>query len=313
MKVFRYVACLAVVLLVPAGSAYAADDGIPVNRTQYANRQMLPDFTATPCPNDPRTLTQVNGNLYRLTTGGHNGLVLITSEGAILIDPARTCTAAWFRDEIKNRFSVPVKYVIYSHVHADHTSGSQVFQEDGALVVAHRNALEPIVGEKLAMAVPDRIFDRDMKITLGGETVLLHYVASSHSNSMIMVMFPKYRALQCTDVCGNHSMPFNDFPDFYYDGFVETLNWVLEQDVDVIDPGHGSLAKREDQKLVRDYVVDLHQQVLDLLRKGQSWDQLYRNVRFSDDVKKWSNYDQNHILNTLGMYRWVSDHRRGEW
>ena len=65
--------------------------------------------------------------------------------------------------------------------------------------------------------------------------------------------------------------------------------------------------------MARDYVVDLHQQVLTLLQKGQSWDQLYRNVHFSDDIQKWSNYDQNHILNVLGMYRWVSDHRRGEW
>jgi hypothetical protein len=89
MKIFRYVPCLLAVSLALAGSAFAADDGIPVDRAQYSNRQMLPDFTATPCPNDPRTLTQVNGNLYRLTTGGHNGLVLITSEGAVLRGPAR--------------------------------------------------------------------------------------------------------------------------------------------------------------------------------------------------------------------------------
>lgn len=313
MKILCCVAYIVAGVLLLAGRGLAGDDGLPVDRSQYANRQMLPDFTAAPCPNDPRTLTQVKGNLYRLTTGGHTGLVLISSEGAVVVDPARTCTAAWFRDEIKNKFHQPVKYVIYSHVHADHISGSQVFQQDGALVVAHRNTVEPIVGEKLAMAVPDRVFDKDMKITLGDETVLLHYVAASHSNSMIMIQFPKYKALQCTDVCGNHSMPFNDFPDFYYDGYVETLNWVLEQDVEVIDPGHGPLANKEDEKLTRDYVVDLHNQVLDLLRKGQSWDQLYRNVRFSDDVKKWTNYDQNHILNILGMYRWVADHRRGEW
>ena len=56
-----------------------------------------------------------------------------------------------------------------------------------------------------------------------------------------------------------------------------------------------------------------HQQVLDLVRKGQSWDELYRNVKFSDEVKKWTGYDQMHVLNILGMYRWVSNHRRGEW
>jgi hypothetical protein len=57
----------------------------------------------------------------------------------------------------------------------------------------------------------------------------------------------------------------------------------------------------------------LHQRVLDLVRAGQSWDQLYRNVHFTDDVRKWTGFDTMHILNILGMYRWVSNHRRGEW
>ena len=60
-------------------------------------------------------------------------------------------------------------------------------------------------------------------------------------------------------------------------------------------------------------MIDLHQQVLDLVQAGQSWDQLYRNVRFSDEVKKWIGYDTMHTLNVMGMYRWVSNHRRGAW
>jgi hypothetical protein len=60
-------------------------------------------------------------------------------------------------------------------------------------------------------------------------------------------------------------------------------------------------------------MVDLHQQVLNLIRQGESWDDLCRNVRFSDERKKWTGYDQMRILNIMGMYRWVSPHRRGEW
>ena len=168
----------------------------------------------------------------------HSGLVLITSEGALVIDPAMTCTAGWLRDEIKRRFNVPVKYVVLTHAHADHISGAQILQQDGATVIANQRAIEPIVGEKIPTAVPDRVFDQDMTIRLGGETVQLHRVAPSHSDSMIMVLFPKYRALQCTDVCEAKSMPYNDFLDFYYPGWIETLDWVLKQDVDVIDIGH---------------------------------------------------------------------------
>jgi glyoxylase-like metal-dependent hydrolase (beta-lactamase superfamily II) len=314
--------CVALILALAAGTlwdlcAFAADDGIPVNRAQYANRPVLPDFTAPECPDNPRDLEQIKGNLYRHTTGAglavHSGLVLVTKEGALVIDPAMTCTATWLRDEIKRRFDVPVTYVVYTHAHADHISGAQVFQNDGAVIVANQRTVEPIVGEKLPTAVPDRVFDRDMTVTLGGETVRLHRVAPSHSDSMIMVLFPGYKALQCTDVCESKSMPYNDFLDFYYDGWIETLDWVLQQDVDVIDVGHYSPATKADIAAERAYMIDLHQQVLDLVRAGQSWDQLYRNVRFSDEVKKWTAFDTMHTLNVLGMYRWVSNHRRGEW
>jgi glyoxylase-like metal-dependent hydrolase (beta-lactamase superfamily II) len=298
-------------------SAFAADDGIFVDRSQYANRPLLPDFTAAACPDTPRVFEQIKGNLYRHTTGAglavHSGLVLVTKEGALVIDPGMTCTATGLRDEIRRRFNVPVKYVVFTHGHADHISGGQIFQNDGALVVSNQRALEPIIGEKIPTAVPDRIFDKDMTITLGGENVLLHRVAPSHSDSMIMVLFPGYKALQCTDACESKSMPYNDFLDFYYDGWIETLDWVAQQDVDVIDVGHYNPATKADEAALRAYLVDLHQQVLALVRSGQLWDQLYRNVRFSDEVKKWTGFDTMHTLNVLGMYRWVTNHRRGEW
>jgi glyoxylase-like metal-dependent hydrolase (beta-lactamase superfamily II) len=274
-------------------------------------------LTAAPCAANPRGLEQVKGNLYRHTTGAglavHSGLVLVSSEGALVIDPAMTCTAGWLRDEIQRRFNVRVTYVVYTHAHADHISGAQILQNDGAVVVANQRALEPIIGEKLPTAVPDRVFDRSMTITLGGETVQLHYVAPSHSDSMIMVLFPGHKALQCTDVCESKSMPYNDFLDFYYPGWIETLDWVLQQDVEIIDVGHYSPASKSDIAAERAYVVDLHQQVLDLVRSGQSWDELYRNVKFGDQVRKWVGFDSMRTLNILGMYRWVSSHRRGAW
>lgn len=139
-----FLAVAAIAVAVPQ-SIRAQDDGIPVDRARYANRALLPDFTAPDCPNNPRSLVQLKDNLYRHTTGAglavHSGLVLITREGALLIDPAMTCTAGWLRDEIRNRFHVAVKYVVLTHAHADHISGAQVFQKDGAIVVANMRAM----------------------------------------------------------------------------------------------------------------------------------------------------------------------------
>jgi glyoxylase-like metal-dependent hydrolase (beta-lactamase superfamily II) len=105
---------------------------------------------------------------------------ICTKEGALVIDPVMTCTAGWLKDEIKKRFNVPVKYVVYPHAHADHISGGQVFRQDGAIIVANQRAIEPIVGEKIPTAIPDKVgYDH----LLGGETVKLHRVAPSHSDN----------------------------------------------------------------------------------------------------------------------------------
>lgn len=318
-KIFRLMTRLLIgaSACLPIHLAVAADNGQNLDGSSYKNRIKLPDFTAKDCPSTPRDLVQVKGNLYRHTTGAglavHSGLVLVTKEGALVIDPAMACTSTWLYDEITKRFNVPVKYVVYTHAHADHISGANVFAEHGATIVANRRAVEPIVGEKIDTALPTRVFDEDMQITLGGETVLLHHVSPSHSDSMTMVLFPGYKALQCTDVCESKTMPYNDLLDFYYTGWIDTLDWVAKQDVEFIDVGHYTPATKADQLALRTYMVDLHQQVLDLVRAGQSWDQLYRNVKFSPEVQQWTGFATMKMANVQGMYRWVENHRRGVW
>ena len=69
-------------------------------------------------------------------------------------------------------------------------------------------------------------------------------------------------------------MPCNDFLDFYYDGWINTLDCVIAQDVDIIEIGHYTPATKAEQVALREYMVDLHKQVLALERAGQSWDRL---------------------------------------
>ncbi|HEX7757293.1 MAG TPA: MBL fold metallo-hydrolase [Niabella sp.] len=308
-------------LLIASGTTFGQDPhltgGEYIDQSWYKNRETLPDIFGKPDPGLAKTLTQVRGNLYRHTNGVlpalHSGLVLITKEGAIVIDPALTQAAIWLNEEIQRRFHVPVKYVILTHAHYDHAGGSQVFQQAGAKVIIQKNGLEPIIGEKLPVAVPDVVFDKQLKISLGDETVLVCHIAPSHSNNLSVILFPKYKAMQLTDVGESRTMPYNDFLDFYYDGWMETLDWVLKQDVDYIDVGHYTPATLEDIRKEREYMNELHQQVLNFVRDGRSWDQLYRDVKFSDEVKTWNGFDAMNKLNILGMYRWVTNHRRGVW
>jgi len=82
---------------------------LPSTRQPTPIGRCCPTSPLAACPNNPRGPAQIKGNLYRPTTGAalavHSGLVLITNEGALVIDPVMTCTAGWLKDEIKKRFN----------------------------------------------------------------------------------------------------------------------------------------------------------------------------------------------------------------
>ncbi len=284
--------------------------------TEEADRSVGPDPHAEPNPNERHAIVKVRDNLYRFEVGQgraqHSSLFLDTTEGIILTDPIQTSAARWLRSELKQRFNKPVKYVIYSHGHFDHIGGGQVFQEDGATVVAHENAVEPIVGERLPTAIPDETFKKNRTLTLGGEQVELAFVAPNHSNSMIMIHFPKQRAMMAVDFCPVGALPYNDFLDFYYDGWMESLHWLNRQDFDTLEGGHYDLGTKKEVGINIEYMQSLHDQVLALVRAGQSWDQLWRNVKL-DKFKDRIGYADMRVLNIEGMFRWVSNHRRGIW
>lgn len=319
MKTVQALTLAAGIAAVLSAPAFALSDTTEaVDKAALPRAQPLADPTADQCDVE-KSFTQIKDGLWRHTNGSfpatHSGLVLVTDEGALVIDAGNTCVAKWLKDEIKAKTGADVKYVVQTHGHFDHLAGTQVFQEAGATVIAQRNAVEAITGEKLPVAIPDRVFDTEAEIELGGQKVLLHHEpAGSHSNSMVQVVFPAQRAMQCTDVCQAKTFPYMDFLDFYYDGWIRTLDWVAQQDVDVIDIGHYEPGTKEDQAALRSYMVDLHDQVLDLSRQGMVWDQLWRKVTAGNDHKEdWFGYANMRWANIVGMHRWVDNHRRGVW
>jgi glyoxylase-like metal-dependent hydrolase (beta-lactamase superfamily II) len=231
-------------------------------KSKGAGRTVGRDPHAEPDPDERHAIVKVRDNLHRFEVGRgrrqHSSLLLETGDGIILTDPIQTSAARWLRDELKRRSDKPVKYVIYSHAHFDHIGGGQVFQEDGATVVAHENAVEPIIGEGLPTVVPDETFQRRATLALGGDRVELTFVAPSHSNSMIMIHFPRQGAMMAVDICPVGALPFNDFLDFYYDGWMESLRWLDRQDFDVLDGGHYDLGTKKEVSINIEYMQSLH-------------------------------------------------------
>ena len=160
--------------------------------------------TSVAAQDTTRAITKIAGDLYRFQNNFHVSVFLVTDEGIIATDPINAEAATWLKGELASRFGVPVRYVIYSHDHADHISGGEVFA-DTAIFVAHENAKADIIGENRPTAVPDITFSDSLVIELGGKTAELRHLGRNHSDNSIVVNFPAERTLLRGRLCsGRH-------------------------------------------------------------------------------------------------------------
>jgi glyoxylase-like metal-dependent hydrolase (beta-lactamase superfamily II) len=260
---------------------------------------------AQPAPQ--REITQIQGDLYRFRNAGHFSVFLVTPAGIIASDPIDAEAARWLKAELGKRFAKPVKYLIYSHDHADHISGGEIFA-DTAVVIAHENAKAAILKERLPTAVPDLTFSDRMGVELGGKRIELVYLGKNHSDNSIVMRFPDERVLFAVDFIPIKSLPFRDLQDSYIDEWIESLKKAEALDFDILAPGHGPLGKKEDVGLMRVYLEELRDQVAQQLKAGKSVDEIKRSVTM-EKYRSWGSY-QNYLPHNIeGMARYIQSQR----
>ena len=256
-----------------------------------------------------RAIIQIAGDLYRLQNNFHFSVFLVTPEGVIATDPVNAEAASWLKAEIAERFGKPVKYLIYSHDHADHISGGEVFA-DSAVVVAHENAKRTIIGEKRPTAVPQVTFSDQMTIELGGKTVELRYLGRGHSDNMIVMRFPAERAVYTVDFISVKRVAFKTLSDAYFPEWIDAIKRVEAMDFDILVPGHGPIGVKADAADHRAYLEDLYGAVLAAARAGQSLEEMQASITL-EKYKDWGQYEAWRPLNIEGMLKQVNLHRRG--
>ena len=278
-----------------------------------------------------RAITQVSGDLYRFQNNFHYSVFLVTDEGVIATDPIDADAARWLEAQIRERFGKEIRYLIYSHDHRDHSAGGEVWA-DTATVVAHAN--RTIIGENLPTAVSEITFTDRMTIELGGKTVELHYPGRSHSDNLIVMLFPAERALFAVDFISTRRLPYRDFSDAYLPDWVDAIDYVTDLDFDTLLPGHGAIGTRQDAVAAGravvaavafdaeqipfgpvavdhgEYIRKLYQRTLAAARAGKSLEQAQQEITMSE-YSDWGQYEAWRALNVKGMYEHVQMHRRG--
>lgn len=256
-----------------------------------------------------RSISKITGDLYRFQNDFHYSVFLVTADGIIVTDPINADAARWLKMELTKRFNKPIKYLIYSHDHVDHSAGGEVFA-DTAIVVAHENAKAAIIGEQRPTAVPDITFSDQMTIELGGKRVELSYAGRSHSDNMTVMRFPAERAVFAVDFIPVKAVAWKNMTDAYIPDWMDAIARVEAMDFDILVPGHGDLGTKADATAFRGYMEALYEAVLKGARQGKSLEAMQQHIKL-EKYKDWHNYDVDLPLNIEGMYNQIKLHRRG--
>ncbi len=261
-----------------------------------------------PRPDDE--ITKLADDVYLFRHKFHQSIFITTPKGVIVTDPISSDAAAWLKAKIKTLTDQPVRYVIYSHHHNDHITGGSVFA-DTALFVSQTAARPKILqAADLQTPVPDLTFTDRMSIDLGGKHVELIYTGRNHSDNSLVVLLPQNRLLFAVDFIPVETVAYRALPDGYPDEWIGSLRQVEGLEFDTLVPGHGKIGTREHVRMFRGYLQDLRAAVQEQVQKGVSLEEAKKNVQLPK-YEQWVRYADWFPENVEGMYRYLSEQRKG--
>jgi glyoxylase-like metal-dependent hydrolase (beta-lactamase superfamily II) len=237
-------------------------------------------------------------------------------DGVIIVDTCGAKVADRLLAAVKRLSGKPLRFVINTHAHGDHTGGDAVLQKL-APVIAHHNvrkrmeAGNEVTRDKPAPpeALPVITFDDEMILHLNGEEIRLLHLPPGHTDGDVVVFFSKANVVCMGDV---FISPAASFGDRWYGGgmlgLIESLEFVLPQipnDAKIV-PGHGKISTRADVVRGLEVLKGMKAVVDDAVRSGKTLQQLQAERPFDqwrDSVPQWSSSDKS-------LDGWVKDFYR---
>jgi glyoxylase-like metal-dependent hydrolase (beta-lactamase superfamily II) len=205
-----------------------------------------------------------------------NSTALVTNEGVILVDDKFPTDYNNILAEIKKFTNQPVRYVVNTHHHGDHSGGNELAQKMGAVVVANQNALANMIDANQP-GVANIGFKDHAVLRLGGKTAELFYFGRSHTNGDTVVLFPAQRTLAAGDMF-TYGDATPELIDYAGGGsakeWPQTLAGALQLDFDTVVPGHGVVTKKAEMAKFRESTITLNNRVRQLVREEKSRDEI---------------------------------------
>jgi len=233
--------------------------------------------------------TLLGGNVYGIDGQGARMAALVGPEGILLVDAQSPAVTDRIVAALKEISPAPIRFLVNTHVHADHTGGNENFGKLGVTILGRPNLLEQLVhpvpatnGQipppSPASALPIILFDNPVTINLDDETVQLIPLPPSHTNGDTAVKFVKANVLMTGDVFRSEGFPT---PTEVNGGTIMGLLQSIEKFLQITDantkvvPGHGPVTDRAALVFHREVIVTVRDRVRQAIREGKTLDQVH--------------------------------------
>jgi len=224
-------------------------------------------------------------NLSLLSGPGGNVVVLSGPDGKIVVDTFLSPAWPKLKETLDGLGNAPLKVVIDTHWHFDHTDNNAPLHGAGATVLAHENTKKrmsephdlPVLGLHFppspAEALPQQTFAASHKLQANGETLALQHFSPAHTDTDIYIHFQKANVIHMGDTFFNHLYPFIDSgTGGKISGMIAAADRILplaDNDTKIV-PGHGPLGNKADLVQFRDMLVTARDRVQKLKSAGKS-------------------------------------------
>ncbi len=202
-----------------------------------------------------------------------NVTALVTDEGVVLIDTKFAIDYDNIAGLLAEVTDQPVRYVVNTHYHDDHSGGNGLLQAEGATVLASENARIKMLDNGREAGLPNITIEDTGSIHIGGSVVDLYYFGRAHTDGDIVAHLPEQGVLVAGDIYANDpGRP--EYIDYAGGGsareWPRTLDRALALEFDTVVPGHGTVVGREGLESFRDDTVRLREMVQSMIRQGRS-------------------------------------------
>ena len=251
--------------------------------------------------------TKVAGNIYMLQGAGGNIAASIGDDGIVIVDDQFAPLADKIQASLKSLgiTSKPVRFVINTHYHGDHTGGNAPFSNAGSTVIAQDNVRKRMEsggtagnGSSIHMdnkaaekaALPIITFEHDVTVHLNGEDIRALHFPAGHTDGDSIIFFPKNNVVHMGDDFVRYGFPFIDVAS---GGSVQGMIAAMEKataqlpaDVKVI-PGHGALSNLDDVREFTKMLRETSAVVENAIKAHKTLEQM-KQEKILEPWKKWS-------------------------